>query len=483
MAQNRCYKEIVYVYELPFEPRDELCRSLNESGKWMDFADRIRCDSETKRKCGSENDPMNALLTVWSRGCPRISDLYLLLNEMQQSKLMDMMKKFVSKEHHNLIDKGKENADIISGHKGRNSNSRDCKIGSQNFNQSEPAISKNKKFLVHELKNHGDTTKISNNPSSFSSSNDSSDQQAEAGTSKIINKNISPIKSTLLKVPYEDLKVATMGWKTVLGEGSFGTVFRGKLKNRLVAIKRMDKQIADTIQDNNIQRQQLLKEMVILNVYRHDNIINLFACCMGREMPCLVYQLMENDTLKNQLERKKKKSPLTWLQRHEIAKGIARGIQFLHTGGKRPLIHCNIKSANIFLDKNFEPKIGNFRLAEELKNDNMKVSRISVTTAHLPDDYLHSRELSTKVDMYSYGIVLIELATGKTASDGNIRALKEMVDNEEGKFIPFLKDLDVEETYEEVYDILITLGKRCSKSKPEDRLHMMLVLQKLNELH
>ncbi|XP_046478701.1 pelle-like serine/threonine-protein kinase pik-1 [Neodiprion pinetum] len=482
MDRNRCHDEIVFVYQLPPEPRDELCRSLKQSGKWMDFADHIKCDSETKRQCGSENNPMDALLTVWSRECPRIIDLYCILNKIHEYRLMDVLKKFVSKENHNLIDKGTENADIISGYEGRNLNSKDSKIGSQNFNQIEPAVSKNKKFLISELENHRDTTKLLNNLSTFSLSNDSSVQLAEAGTSKLINKKFLPVESTVLEVPFEDLKVATMGWKIVLGEGSFGTVFRGKLNHRLVAIKRMDKWLADNVQDNNIQRQQLLKEMDILNVYRHDNIINLFAYCMAREMPCLVYQLMENDTLKNQLERKKKKTPLTWLQRHVIAKGIAQGILFLHTGGRRPLIHCNIKSANIYLDKNFKPKIGNFRLAEQLEKDNMKASRISVTTAHLPDDFVHSRKLSTKVDVYSYGIVLIELATGKIAYDGIIKILKGMVDNEEGIYIPFLNDLGVETAYEEVYKILITLGKRCSQRKPEDRLDVESVLQELHEL-
>lgn len=101
----------------------------------------------------------------------------------------------------------------------------------------------------------------------------------------------------------------------------------------------------------------------------------MYAYSLDGKSPCLVYQLMKNGSLEDRLLVKQKTQPLTWIQRHQIAKGTARGLQYLHTIGKKPLIHGDIKSANILLDKNFEPKIGDFGLAREgPEGDSMKVN-------------------------------------------------------------------------------------------------------------
>lgn len=101
--------------------------------------------------------------------------------------------------------------------------------------------------------------------------------------------------------------------------------------------------------------------------------MSLYAYNLDGQVPCLVYQLMQNGSLEDNLLLKHKSRPLSWLQRHEIAKGTARGLQYLHTIGEKPLIHGDIKSANILLDKNLEPKIGDFGLAREGEKDSMKV--------------------------------------------------------------------------------------------------------------
>lgn len=114
-----------------------------------------------------------------------------------------------------------------------------------------------------------------------------------------------------------------------------------------------------------VQLQQSLIEIKILDSRAHENILPLYAYSFDGDAPCLVYQLMRNGSLEDRLLVREKTKPLTWIQRHEIAKGTARGLQYLHTIGEKPLIHGDIKSANILLDKNFEPKIGDFGLARE----------------------------------------------------------------------------------------------------------------------
>jgi len=148
----------------------------------------------------------------------------------------------------------------------------------------------------------------------------------------------------------------------------------GTWKNTDVAIKKIRKD-SDSDESYMFQLQQSLREIKILNSRAHENILPLYAYSFDGEMPCLVYQLMQNGSLEDRLLLRQKTKPLTWMQRHEISKGIARGLQYLHTIGEKPLIHGDVKSANILLDKNFEPKIGDFGLAREgLKKESMKVS-------------------------------------------------------------------------------------------------------------
>jgi interleukin-1 receptor-associated kinase 1 len=152
-------------------------------------------------------------------------------------------------------------------------------------------------------------------------------------------------------------------------------VCTGTWKNTNVAIKKILRQDPDPYESYTFQLQQLLKGIKIMESYVHENILSLYAYSFDGETPCLVYELMQNGSLEDRLLLRQKTKPLTWMQRHEISKGIARGLQYLHTVGEKPLIHGDIKSANILLNKNFEPKISAFGLAREgLKKENMKAS-------------------------------------------------------------------------------------------------------------
>lgn len=152
-------------------------------------------------------------------------------------------------------------------------------------------------------------------------------------------------------------------------------IYLGTWKNTDVAVKKIEKRGADSDESHILQLQQSLREIKILNSCRHENILPLYAYSLDGKLPCLVYQLMKNGSLEDRLLVKQKSEPLSWIQRHEIAKGTARGLQYLHTIGEKPLIHGDIKSANILLDKNFEPRIGDFGLAREgPESDSMKVS-------------------------------------------------------------------------------------------------------------
>lgn len=143
--------------------------------------------------------------------------------------------------------------------------------------------------------------------------------------------------------------------------------------------------------------------------------------------PCLVYQYMPNGSLEDRLLCKNNTKPLDWFQRVKIGEGVARALNFLHTLKGNPFVHGDVKSANILLDPMFEPKLGDFGLARQVvknsRNENSiythcTVTSVNGTSVYLPAEYLRKKILSPAVDVYSYGIVVLELATGRRAYDG-----------------------------------------------------------------
>lgn len=312
-------------------------------------------------------------------------------------------------------------------------------------------------------------------------------------------------------IAYKELVVATNGWDktTILGKGGFGTVFKGTWKNTLVAIKRIELRGGESASSHQAQLQQSLREMRFLNSCRHDNILPLYGYSLDGDEPCLLYQFMPNGSLEDRLLCRHGTRPLSWMQRHNIARGTARGLQFLHTIGEKPLIHGDIKSANILLDQNFDSRIGDFGLAREGPNNqytHIKVSRVHGTRPYLPDEFLRSKQISTKVDTYSFGIVLFELATGLRAYD-DARARKFLKDHVEGceedgtemTLVDRKANLDGSTSIElmgaegamgcpspditlgsPIFGDLLHLGKMCVKRRPADRPEMVLVLQELD---
>nr|APU52028.1 interleukin-1 receptor-associated kinase-1 [Penaeus penicillatus] len=236
-------------------------------------------------------------------------------------------------------------------------------------------------------------------------------------------------------IPYKELEEATAVLNTdnLLGRGGFGIVFRGTWKNT-VAIKRIDPHGNAALDSIVLHVTQSLDELKRLQSYRHDNILQVYGYSADHDRSlCLVYQFMPNGSVEDRLQCRRiggstNQGALTWRQRYRIASGTARALQFLHTVKDKPLIHGDVKSANILLDQNYEAKLGDFGLAREGKSQvtSMKVSRVHGTKPYLPGDYLRSKKLSVKVDTYSYGIVLFELCTGLRAYDQK---------REEGKFL------------------------------------------------
>ncbi|XP_050453435.1 serine/threonine-protein kinase pelle isoform X2 [Cataglyphis hispanica] len=463
---------------------------MNQNDKWEELAGTwMKYDVLTIQSLRKEKNPTDELLTLWGHHNHTIIELFVLLSRMQHYQSMVPLLPFVDQKFHQLLHNGEANLQNIPRKQLINKNTKDLKIGTQNFNQrASPQQS---------------VDKILNQPLTISPSNSNnllvaspgaaavflpSSQNTGSNGKKINESPLPKTETTLPHASYSELAIATNGWNphNILGKGGFGTVYRGIWKNTDVAIKKIRQKGPDSDESYILQLQQSLKEIKILNSRAHENILPLYAYSFGGEAPCLVYQLMKNGSLEDRLLLRQKTKPLTWIQRHEIAKGIARGLQYLHIIGEKPLIHGDIKSANILLDKNFEPKIGDFGLAREgPERDSMKISKIHGTRPYLPEEFLFDKKLSTKIDTYSYGIVLFEMATGLRAYDDSRpekKFLRDLIDAWEDKDLFLLIDKKAGEKDKQVYKNLLSLGKWCANRLAQNRPEMELVFRKLNDL-
>uniref|UniRef100_A0A6G1SDJ6 non-specific serine/threonine protein kinase n=1 Tax=Aceria tosichella TaxID=561515 RepID=A0A6G1SDJ6_9ACAR len=292
----------------------------------------------------------------------------------------------------------------------------------------------------------------------------------------------------IMQITYNELKQASNDFadSNILGNGGFASVYRGYWKGTDVAIKRLRCNLMD----------QAMNELTILNSYRIDNILPIYGISIDGPEACLVYQFMANGSLEDRLSCKNGTPPLTWDQRAAIAEGVAKGLYYLHTLRNKPLVHGDAKSANVLLDSQFVPKLGDFGLARQVfrgrnpqtdQATHCTVSSIHGTSVYLPPEYLRHKILSPAVDAYSYGIVLLEMATGKRAYDGK-RLLIDYVEDEM-KLMPGgqvnynLKDFRLpDDTHygggelKICFELLLRLGLNCAHRVKKRRPDMGQVL-------
>ncbi|KAJ9179177.1 hypothetical protein P3X46_010996 [Hevea brasiliensis] len=209
-----------------------------------------------------------------------------------------------------------------------------------------------------------------------------------------------------------------------LGEGGYGQVYKGKLPNgKMVAIKRLIHH-SDSDMEENAQL-QFEEEVKTISRIRHRNIVEVVGYCSNKADRLLVYEFVSNNSLKYHLRGGKTshgmESPaIDWPSRMKIALGTAKGLAYLHEDCKPKIIHRDIKSDNILLDDNFNPKIGDFGISKDFADSATHVfTEPRGTVAYAPSEYYNkdgqNRILTDKSDVFSFGIVLLELITGKLA--------------------------------------------------------------------
>ncbi|XP_022962130.1 receptor protein-tyrosine kinase CEPR1-like [Cucurbita moschata] len=274
----------------------------------------------------------------------------------------------------------------------------------------------------------------------------------------------------------------SMAEMNIVGHGGSGTVYKIELGNgEIVAVKRLWNRRTKHFFDK-----ELKTEVETLETIRHKNIVKLHSYFSGRNCSLLVYEYIPNGNLWDALH--KGWVYLDWPTRRRIAVGIAQALAYLHHDLSPPVIHRDIKTTNILLDENYEPKVADFGIAKVLQGTKDSTnSVIAGTYGYLAPEYAYSSKETTKSDVYSFGVVLMELITGKTPIAAEYGENKNIVfwvsnkmDTKEGVLEILderLKGLFMDEMVK-----ALRIAIRCTYKNPALRPAMGEVVQLLQEV-
>ncbi|XP_041023700.1 probable LRR receptor-like serine/threonine-protein kinase At1g07650 isoform X2 [Juglans microcarpa x Juglans regia] len=210
---------------------------------------------------------------------------------------------------------------------------------------------------------------------------------------------------------FRQIKAATNNFDAAnkLGEGGFGAVYRGTLLDgTTIAVK----QLSSKSKQGN---REFVNEIGMISGLQHPNVVRLYGCCIERNQLLLVYEYMENNSLAHPLFGPEEGPvKLDWHTRQKICVGIARGLAFLHEESPLKIVHRDIKTTNVLLDRDLNPKISDFGLAKLDEEENTHIStRVAGTIGYMAPEYALWGYLTYKADVYSFGIVALELVAGK----------------------------------------------------------------------
>ncbi|KAL8103946.1 putative serine/threonine-protein kinase PBL23 [Apium graveolens] len=221
---------------------------------------------------------------------------------------------------------------------------------------------------------------------------------------------------------FRELAAATQNFnpEMLIGEGGFGRVYKGQLKhnNQIVAVKQLDQNGAEGAVEGNIQ---FLDEVVALSHARHPNLVNLIGYCADGRQKLLVNEYVSNGSLQDHLFNvSAERPPLDWHARMKIAQGTAQGLEYLHDTANPPIIYGDLKSSNILLDNEFNAKLSDFGLLKLALDKNDKDHRsmtVMETYGHCAPEYAETGEATRKSDVYNFGVLLLEILSGRRAID------------------------------------------------------------------
>ncbi|XP_017973196.1 PREDICTED: rust resistance kinase Lr10 isoform X2 [Theobroma cacao] len=288
--------------------------------------------------------------------------------------------------------------------------------------------------------------------------------------------NLMPVRYS-----YSDVKKMTDGFRVKLGEGGYGSVYKGKLRSgRIAAIKMLSKSKADG--------QDFINEVATIGRIHHVNVVQLIGFCAKGSKRALVYDFMPNGSLDKYIFSPERCTTLSWKKTYEIAVGVAHGIEYLHRGCDMQILHFDIKPHNILLDENFIPKISDFGLAKLYAVDDSIVSLTAArgTMGYIAPElfYKNIGGVSYKADVYSFGMLLLEMI-------GRRKNLDPLAEHSSEIYFPFyvygqiiegnnVNEVgDATEEDKEMIKKMSIVALWCIQMKPSDRPSMSKVVEML----
>ncbi|XP_044490671.1 probable receptor-like protein kinase At1g49730 isoform X2 [Mangifera indica] len=286
--------------------------------------------------------------------------------------------------------------------------------------------------------------------------------------------------SMFQKFSYRETKKATDNFNTVIGQGGFGTVYKAQLSDgSLLAVKRMNK-VSEQGED------EFCRELELLARLHHRHLVTLRGFCIKKCERFLMYEYMANGSLKDHLHSPGR-APLIWQTRIQISIDVAHALEYLHFYCDPPLCHRDIKSSNILLDENFVAKIADFGLVHASKDGSVCFEPVNTdirgTPGYMDPEYVVTQQLTEKSDVYSYGVLLLEIVTARRAiQDGkNLVESTQMLMASKSR-LSELVDPRIKDSFDlEQLQTVVTIVRWCTQREGQARPSIKQVLRLLYE--
>ncbi|KAF5453421.1 hypothetical protein F2P56_028324 [Juglans regia] len=302
---------------------------------------------------------------------------------------------------------------------------------------------------------------------------------------------MSQRQRSLREFTFSELKTATKNFSrsVMLGEGGFGGVYRGVIRSTEDPHKKIDVAVKQLSRRGLQGHKEWVNEVNVLGVVQHPNLVKLLGYCAEDDergiQRLLVYEYMPNRSVQDHLSNRFQ-SPLSWATRMRIAQDAARGLTYLHEGMDFQIIFRDFKSSNILLDEDWNAKLSDFGLARLGPSDGLSHVSTAVvgTIGYAAPEYIQTGHLTSKIDVWGYGVFLYELITGRRPFDGNRpKNERKMLDWVKSHLSNIRKfELILDPRLQGKYSLkcaqkLATVANRCLVGQPKSRPKMSEILK------
>ncbi|KAL8510793.1 hypothetical protein ACS0TY_017568 [Phlomoides rotata] len=270
--------------------------------------------------------------------------------------------------------------------------------------------------------------------------------------------------------------------ENLIGEGGFGPVYKGNLSaEQVIAVKRMSK-------TSRQGPEEFKNEVTLIAKLQHRNLVRILGCCTEGQEKMLIYEYMQNKSLDYFIFDESRSTELNWPRRFDIIMGITRGLLYLHHDSRLNIIHRDLKTSNILLDENLNSKISDFGLARMFQGDETieSTQKVAGTYGYMSPEYAFSGNFSIKSDVFSLGVVILEIVSGKKNRGFEHSSLYQNLLEQAWVYCTEGRELELmDPCYKDTYDEsqvkrCIKVGLLCVQKTAEDRPIMSSVLLMLS---